>query len=118
MRISATGRKHANEVKDLMSKNRRGRNNPFYNKKHSIETLDKLRNIASNRNYTPVKGLEVEITDLETKMTTIHSSIREAAKFLKSDIKTLLRREASQLSKGINKPYRTKYIINIKRGFK
>nr|YP_009364300.1 GIY endonuclease [Ophiocordyceps sinensis]ARF03422.1 GIY endonuclease [Ophiocordyceps sinensis]QDH07198.1 GIY-YIG endonuclease [Ophiocordyceps sinensis] len=33
MRILATGRKHTDEVIDLMSKNRRGINNSFYNKK-------------------------------------------------------------------------------------
>lgn len=86
MSILATGRKHTDEVRDLMSKHRRGINNPFYQKKHTIETLDKLRYSARNRKYTPVKGLEVEITDLETKITTTHSSIRDAAKFLHSDI--------------------------------
>ena len=116
MRLLATGRKHTNEVRDLMSKNRKGIDNPFYKKKHTIDTIEKLRDIAKNRNYTPVKGLEVEITDLETKTTTIHSSVREAAKFLNSDIKTLLRRKASQLDKGIVKPYRNKYIIYINRG--
>jgi NUMOD3 motif len=90
--ILTTGRKHTEEVRDLMSKHRRGINNPFYNKKHSIKTLDTLRDIARNRNYTPVKELEVEITDLETKISTTHGSIRETVKFLKSDIKTLLRR--------------------------
>ena len=118
MCIQATGRKHTDEIRDLMSKNRRGQNNPFYSKKHTIESLDKLRNIARNRNYTPVKGLEVEITDLDTKITTTKSSIREAAKFINSDIKTLLRREATQLIRGINKPYRNKYIININRNSK
>jgi group I intron endonuclease len=118
MSIKATGRKHTAEVKDLMSKNRRGINNPFYNKKHTIESLEKLREIARNRNYTPIKGLEVEITDIETKITSMHRSIREAAKFLNSDIKTLLRREEIQLIKGINKPYRNKYIININRDSK
>jgi group I intron endonuclease len=114
MSILAMNRKHTDEVKDLMSKNRKGMNNPFYGKKHTLETLDKLKFIAKNREYTPVIGLEVEITNLETKLTTMHSSVREAAKFLNSDIKTLLRREVSQL-KGINKPYRNKYIINIIR---
>nr|QDG01213.1 GIY-YIG endonuclease [Scytalidium sp.] len=118
MSILSTGRKHTDEVKDLMSQNRRGINNPFYNKKHTFETLEKLKDIARNRDYTPVKGLEVEITDLETKITNTHSSIREAAKFLDYDIKTLLRREASQLNKGTNKPYRNRYIININRDVK
>lgn len=62
--------------------------------------------------------MEVEITDLETKITTTHSSVREAAKFLNSDIKTLLRREASQLIKGTNKPYRNRFVININRDIK
>lgn len=115
MKILATGRKHTDKVKDLMSKNRRGANNAFYNKKHTPETIEKFKNIARNRTYVPVKGLEVEITDLETNITTTHSSIREAA-ILNSDIKILLRREASQLEKGINKPYRNKYVININRG--
>ena len=115
MRISAIGRKHTDEVKNLMSKNRRGMNNSFYNKNHTPETIEKFKQIASNRTYIPVKGLEVEITDLETKTTTTHSSIREAAKYLNSDIKIILRREASQLAKGINKPYRNRYIINIMR---
>lgn len=116
MKILATGRKHTDKVKDLMSKNRRGANNAFYNKKHTPETIEKFKNIARNRTCVPVKGLEVEITDLETNITTTHSSIREAARFLNSDIKILLIREASQLEKGINKPYRNKYVININRG--
>jgi hypothetical protein len=74
-----------------------------------------FKEIAKNRTYISAKGLEVEITDLETKTTTVHSSIREAAKFLKSDIKIILRREASQLEKCINTPYRNRYIININR---
>nr|QID42132.1 GIY-YIG endonuclease [Fusarium cerealis] len=116
MRIAATGRKHTDEVKDLMSKNRQGLNNSFYNKTHTPETIEKLRNIAQNRTHLPVKGLDVEITDIETKITTTYSSVREAASYLNSDIKTLLRREKSQLIKGTNKPYKNKYIITIIRG--
>ena len=115
MKILATGRTHSTEVKELMSITRKGENNSFYNKKHTPETIEVLKEIARNRKHVPVKGLDVEITDLETKTTTVHSSIREAAKFLKSDIKIILRREASQLEKGINTPYRNKYIININR---
>lgn len=32
MRLLATGRKHTNKVRDLMSKNRKGIDNPFYKK--------------------------------------------------------------------------------------
>ena len=115
MKVSATGRKHTEEVKDLMSKNRTGSNNSFYNKKHTAETIERFKEIAKNREYVPVKGLEVEITDLETNTITVHNSIREAAKFLNSDIKTLLRREASQRYKGVNKLYRNRYVIYINR---
>jgi len=99
-----------------MSKNRQGINNSFFNKTHTPETIEKLKNLAQNRTYVPVKGLDVEITDLETKITTTTSSVREAAKLLNSDIKTLLRREKTQLIKGINKPYKNRYIITINRG--
>lgn len=115
MKLSATGRTHSHEIKELMSITRRGTNNSFFNKKHSPETIEIMKEIARNRKYVPVKGLEVEITDLDTKTTTVHSSIREAAKFLQSDIKIILRRESSQLEKGINTPYRNRYIININR---
>lgn len=113
--MSAIGRKHSDQVKELMSITRKGENNSFYNKKHSSQTIETLKEIAKNRKHVPVKGLEVEITDLQTKITTIHSSIREAAKFLQSDIKIILRREASQVEKGTNTPYRNRYIININR---
>ncbi|GBT68141.1 hypothetical protein M6KS0526p2_2735 [Staphylococcus aureus] len=101
MRNSAIGRKHSDEVKIRMSETRKGENNSFFNKKHSSETIEVLKHIAQNRKHIPVKGLEVEITDLETNTTNVFSSIRDAAKFLKSDIKTILRRESTQLEKDI-----------------
>lgn len=115
MRSLSLGRTHTEEVKHLMSENRKGENNPFFGKKHNPETIKKLKEIAYNREHLPVSGLEVEITDLETKITTVYSSIRKAAISINSDIKTLLRREKSQIEKGINTPYRKRYIINIKR---
>lgn len=115
MRNLALGRTHTEEVKRTMSENRRNENNPFFGKKHSSETIQKFKELASNREYLPVPGVEVEITDLETKITTVYTSIRKAAIAINSDIKTILRREKSQNEKGINTPYRKKYIINIKR---
>ena len=115
MRNIALGRKHTQEVKNAMSKNRSGVNAPFYGKIHSLDTIEKLRTIAQNRDYLPVPGLEVEITDLETKITSVYNSVRSAAKSIDSDIKTLLRREKSQLEKGVNTPYRNRFIIIIKR---
>jgi len=115
MRKLSLGRTHTEEVKNLMSENRKGINNPFYGKTHSAETIEKFKNIASTRENPPVEGLEVEITDLETKTTFVYDSIRKAAISINSDIKTILRREKSQREKGINTPYRNRYLISIKR---
>ena len=111
----ALGRKNTQEVKDSMSMNRSGVNAPFYGKTHSLDTIEKLKAIAQNRNYLPVPGLQVEIIDLETKITSVYNSIRNTAKSINLDIKTLLRREKSQLEKGVNTPYRNRYIIIIRR---
>jgi group I intron endonuclease len=115
IRKISLGRKHIKEVKQNMSNSRIGINNPFYGKKHSDESLALLRATASKRIKSPVPGLEVEITNIETKITTIYNSIREAAKAIGSDIKTILRREKSQKDKGINTPYKKIYMIVIKR---
>lgn len=115
IRKLSLGRTHTEEVKNLMSENRKGINNPFYGKNHSAETIEKLKQIASTRENSPVEGLEVEITDLETKTTFVYDSIRKAAISINSDIKTILRREKSQKEKGINTPYRKRYLISIKR---
>jgi hypothetical protein len=45
----------------------------------------------------------------------VYSSIRKAAESINSDIKTILRREKIQTEKGINTPYRNKFLICIKR---
>jgi S-adenosylmethionine synthetase len=62
-----------------------------------------------------VPGISVDIMDIETNITTSFNSIRSAADSIGSDIKTILRRDKSQLAKGINTPYINRYIINIKR---
>lgn len=115
MRTLSLGRTHTKEVKALMSENRKGINNPFYGKNHSAETIEKFKNIASTRENPPVEGLEVEITDLETKTTFVYDSIRKAAISINSDIKPILRREKTPKEKGINTPYRNRYLILIKR---
>jgi len=105
------------ETKVKMSKSakerlyREGKTGPFENKKHTKESLVLLRAVAQNRESHPVPGLKVEVTDLETDITTTYNSIRAAAVALNSDIKTILRRENNQ----ITKPYRGRYIIKILR---
>jgi SMC interacting uncharacterized protein involved in chromosome segregation len=92
-----------------MSESHIEENNP--GKKHSRESLNLLKTTVVKIN----KGLKVEITDLETKLTIIYESIRKAAEAIGSDIKTILRREKLQKAKGINTPYRKRYLIVIKR---
>jgi group I intron endonuclease len=119
MRSLALGRKHSDQlvVKKLMSESRKGINNSFYGKKDTTEALNLIINTALNRTKLSKPGVVVEITDLETKLTSTYESIRKAANAINSDIKSLSRREKSQLEKlgGINTPYRNKYMIVFKR---
>ena len=111
IRVTAIGRKHSDDVKKSMSVNRRQENNPFFGKKHSKDSIALIKAAALNRQNLPKPGFEVEITDLETKITTSFNSIRKAAVAINSDIKTLLRREKNN----VTKPYKGKYKINILR---
>lgn len=115
IRSKALGRKHSDKVKILMSESRKGVDNSFYGKKHTNEALNSMKIAALNRNKLSRAGVEVEILDMHTKVTTTYESIRKAAKAINSDIKSLSRREKSQLEKGINTPYRKRYIIVFKR---
>lgn len=72
-----------------MSESRRGINNPFFGKTHSEEALALIRAAALNREKSSVPGIEVDITDLETKLTNTYDSIRKAANAINSDIKTI-----------------------------
>jgi group I intron endonuclease len=118
IRKALLGKKRSEEVKLAMSESRKGENNSFYGKKHTKEAISLLKAAYANREKSPVQppvGIEVEITDLETKITTTYESIRKAAKAIGSDIKSISRREKSQLEKGINTPYRNRYMIVIRR---
>lgn len=115
MRNAATGRTHTDLVKSSRSDNRKGENNSFYGLNHKLDSLYLIRSAATKRVKLPVTSIKVEITDLETKTTVLHDSIRKAAHAINSDIKTILRREKLQMEKGINTFYRNKYIITFKR---
>jgi group I intron endonuclease len=104
MRSAALGRKHTEEIRREMSESRRGINNSFFGKTHTDETKSIISAERRNRLVPPVPGILVEILDIETDITTTFNSIRSAADSIGSDIKTILRREKSQLAKGINTP--------------
>jgi len=103
-------KKHTEEVKQVINDYCKNENNSFYDKKPLtlLKTTSKTNKLSTSR-------LEVEITDIKTKITTIFSSIRKAAKAIDSDIKTILRREKLQINKGLNTPYKKRYLIVIKR---
>lgn len=98
-----------------MSESKKGENNSFYGKTHTEENKTIMSSMRKARLTQPVSGIQVEVLDLETNITTTFDSIRKAALAINSDIKTILRREKSQLEKGINTPYRNRYMIVIKR---
>ena len=84
------GYKHSEEIRREMSESRMGKNNSFFGKTHSEEALALIRAAALNREKPSVPGLEVEISDLQTKLTTTYDSVRKAADAINSDIKTIL----------------------------
>lgn len=53
------------------------------------------------------KGIQVEVTDIETKVTSIHGSIRKAAEALNTDSKAIRYNQKTQ------KPFKGRYIIKI-----
>lgn len=101
MRTLALGRKHNEEVKKLMSESRNGVNNNFYGKKHTVESIDLIRaaaypfGIMKRTKLSKPGCIEVEITDIEIKLTTIYESIRKAAIAINSYIKSLSLRRFS-----------------------
>ncbi len=60
------------------------------------------------------KGIRVVVTDLETNTVTIYDSIRKAAEALNYDKTTIAYQEIKK-SKGIFKPFRKRYDINVIR---
>jgi hypothetical protein len=55
--------------------------------------METKQNKSAYFKYAELRSLEVEITELETKITTVYFSIRKAAKAINSNIKTILHRE-------------------------
>lgn len=108
---AALGRKHSEEVRKAMSSSRMGENNSMFGKRLSEVTRAKMSESAKNRLKPNKPSLIVEVLDLEKNTTTEYISIREAAKGLNTHLSTLLRREKTTNPK----PYKGRYIINIKR---
>jgi group I intron endonuclease len=88
--------------------------------KHTLKTKLKLSKIASNRKFDPNKGLSISIKDINTGIIKIYKSLREAAKDLKADTRSIRSRFANESGVWI-KPrnevrsslFRNKYIITL-----
>jgi hypothetical protein len=89
--------KMSKSAKDRLK--REGKLSYFEGKKHLEKSKALIRTAALNRTKLHKPGIEVEITDLETKLTLTYESIRKAAKAINSNIGSLSRREKSQLEK-------------------
>jgi len=108
--LRATAPKHSAETKAKMSADRQGENNPNFGKPMSDAQKATLsKGMIGNTNKP---SLTVTVKDILTGVITVYPSIRKAATALKSDIKTLWRREEN----GVTKPYRDRYEITINRG--
>jgi len=122
---SSLGHKHCLETKAKISQALLGKNNPNFGRKISEETRDKMAEAKLGRKLSEetrakmsassARGISVKILDLDTNQVTEFDSVRKAADSINSHKNTILRREKSQLEKGINTPYRNRYMIEIKR---
>jgi NUMOD1 domain len=81
--------------------------------KHNGITLVEIRKRLNKLNLE--KGIKVEIFDLETKIKTIYDSMRKASEALNCAKNTIHYYEKQFLLKGINKPFKGRYIIKILR---
>ena len=61
------------------------------------------------------KGIKVEVTDLITNETIVYDSLRKTAEALNTDLKALRYNEMVQEKRDKIVPFKTKYIIKIKR---
>lgn len=88
--------------------------------KHTLETKLKFSQIASNRKFDPHKGLFILVKDITTGIIKEYKSVREAAKDLKADTRSIRSRFANE--EGIHiKPrnklksllFRNRYLIAL-----
>lgn len=93
---------------------------PLVGHKHTLYTKVKLSQIARKRNFHPKEGLEISIKDVTTGFITKYRSIREAARHLKADTRSIRSRISD--NKGIYiKPrntvksvlFRNRYLISL-----
>jgi len=86
--------------------------------RHSRETIEKIKQIASNRIHVPLPGVKVDIEDINTNVKTTHMSIRLAAEYMNTKHSSVLNREKKLKNRGESTTpfiYNSKYAVTIKR---
>lgn len=86
-----TGKPRSLETRSAMSARQAGTNNSFYGKTHTEENKAHLSSIAKARLELP-RANTVEVLNIETLEVTRYRSIREAARALKSDTRSISKR--------------------------
>ncbi len=103
-----TGKSHSEETKKLMSLTRREKNNSFYGKTHSEETKNLMRAYQSSRTFDPKPGIFVNLYSSENEFLLGFKSVREAARYLNVNPRTIKRNLDS------NKLFMDKYYLKRK----
>jgi group I intron endonuclease len=94
------GRKHTEETRAKLIAMNKGKNHPMFGKNHSDESKKKITDAMPNK-------IQIEVTDLDLNTQTIYHSIREAARALNIDHKTI----SNFFRNKQQKPYKGRYIF-------
>lgn len=101
---SLLGYKHNPESLNKMSESQKGVNHYFYGKTHTEET--RARMIEANKD-----SIAVEVLDLDTKITTVEPSIKEAARKFRLNATTIQNR----IKKNDSTPINFRFIVTVKQ---
>ncbi|GAB2622124.1 hypothetical protein GCM10027035_17560 [Emticicia sediminis] len=102
-KISTTikGKNHKLETKLNISLTRQKKDNPFYGKTHSLESKTIMSAYQSKRIVDPNPGISINVFSLDNNLLFTFKSIRETAKYLKADTRTINRfLDSNQLFRG------------------
>lgn len=102
-KISTTikGKNHKLETKLNISLTRQKKDNPFYGKTHSLESKTIMSAYQSKRIVDPNPGISINVFSLDNNLLFTFKSIRETAKYLKADTRTINRfLDENQLFRG------------------
>jgi group I intron endonuclease len=78
----------SDETRDLMSKNRMGEGNSFYNKKHTQESKDKISEKAKERDMSFFNKRVIQMDKITKEVIKIWDSISDASEFVIGDRKS------------------------------